>query len=76
MWSPKCRLGKRGEGHQSTDLPYPRSKVSWGSNREIRGNMCKTKLSKVDLPTMRSEFQGALDSIPYHSMANPSGLYG
>lgn len=26
--------------------------------------MCKTKLSKVDLPTMRSEFQGALDSFP------------
>lgn len=38
--------------------------------------MCKTKLSKVDLPTMRSEFQGALDSIPYHSTDNPSGLYG
>lgn len=26
--------------------------------------MCKTKSSKVDLPTMRSEFQGALDSFP------------
>lgn len=33
--------------------------------------MCKNKLiSKVDFPTMRSEFQGARDSVPYHSTAN------
>lgn len=38
--------------------------------------MCKTKLSKVDLPTVRSGFQVALDSIPYHSTANPNDLYG
>lgn len=77
MLSPERRLGKRGEGHQSTDLPYLRSKSTGALNREIRGNMCKNKLiSKVDLPTVRSEFQGALDSIAHHSTANPSGLYG
>lgn len=54
----------------------PEVKPAGVLDRETRENMCKNKLvSKVGFPTARSEFQGAPNSIPYHSTANPSGFY-